>query len=244
MMPFRPILLLAALVAPMLHAADGPSPAEAKLREQLRSALLQARNLQAERDTLQAAKIQLETEKKAAEEQAAKLQKQIAADKESADKAIAELRDKVTAQGDQLTQIQQSLDKWKAAHAEVTSIAQKKEGERAKLAQDKIELERIVADQRTRNLAMYRVGKEILDRYEKFGLGTALSAREPFTGAMRVKLENLVQDLGDKLSEQRIKPEPGKPTPSAEKPAAPTNTKPKTSEPKPETTTRKAASLG
>jgi hypothetical protein len=45
---------------------------------------------------------------------------------------------------------------------------------------------------------------EILDRYEKFGLGDAILAREPFTAAKRVKFQNLVQDLSDKLTDARI----------------------------------------
>jgi hypothetical protein len=53
---------------------------------------------------------------------------------------------------------------------------------------------------------MYRIGSEILKRYEGFGLGTAIAAREPFVGSMRVKLQNLVQDYADKLAEQKIKP--------------------------------------
>ncbi len=55
---------------------------------------------------------------------------------------------------------------------------------------------------------MYKIGTEVLTRYENFGLGTALTAREPFTGSTRVRMQNLAQDLGDKLADQRIKPEP------------------------------------
>jgi hypothetical protein len=46
-----------------------------------------------------------------------------------------------------------------------------------------------------------------LTRYEKFGLGQALSAREPFTGITRVKLESQVQDYEDKIADQKVKPE-------------------------------------
>ncbi len=204
--PFLSILTAMTLTA---SAADQDA-AEAKLREGLRNAMLQARSLQTERDTLQAEKTQLQAEMKAATERADALQKQLAADKDAADKAIADLKEKVENQVAQIVELKATLDKWKAAHAEVTGIAQKKEGERAKLAQEKIELERVVADQRRKNLGMYQVGTEILNRYEKFGLGTALTAREPFTGLMRVKLENLVQDYGDKLADQRIKPDPAK----------------------------------
>jgi hypothetical protein len=45
-----------------------------------------------------------------------------------------------------------------------------------------------------------------LDRYEKFGLGDALTAREPFVGLTKVKFQNLVQDYQDKLSDQKVKP--------------------------------------
>ena len=47
---------------------------------------------------------------------------------------------------------------------------------------------------------------EILSRYEKFGLGTALTAREPFTGITRARLQSLVDEYDEKISAQRIKP--------------------------------------
>jgi hypothetical protein len=44
----------------------------------------------------------------------------------------------------------------------------------------------------------------ILDRYEKFGLGDAILAREPFTAVQRVKFQNLIQDFSEELSDARI----------------------------------------
>ena len=52
---------------------------------------------------------------------------------------------------------------------------------------------------------MYKIGSEVLQRFENFGLGTALTAREPFVGTTRVKLQNLFQDYADKLADARIK---------------------------------------
>ena len=60
-------------------------------------------------------------------------------------------------------------------------------------------------DQRVRNITMYEVGLEIIDRYEKFGLGDAILAREPFVGTTRVKFQNLIQNDQDKLADQKIK---------------------------------------
>lgn len=51
---------------------------------------------------------------------------------------------------------------------------------------------------------MYQVGVEILNRYENFGLGDALLAREPFVGTTRVKFQNLIQQDQDQLTDSRI----------------------------------------
>jgi hypothetical protein len=81
----------------------------------------------------------------------------------------------------------------------------KKEADGLKLGERIVDLERKVSEGERKNLELHRLGKEILERYEKFGLGTALTAREPFVGTTRVRLQNLVQEYSDKLSEQRIK---------------------------------------
>jgi hypothetical protein len=75
------------------------------------------------------------------------------------------------------------------------------------LASESIVLKRKLDDRDRKNFELFKLGNEILKRYEKFGLGDALAAREPFTGITRVKLQNLVQDYQDKLADQRVKPE-------------------------------------
>jgi len=211
-----------------IAAENAGNAAETKLRESLRNTMLQLRAAETERDTLKAAQDQVEADKKTAEENLAKVTKQSIADKETSDKKIAELDAQVADKNGKITQLGGDLEKWKTAYNQVADIARAKEGERAKLAGEKIVLERKVADRETKNMALYKLGNEILSRYEKFGLGTALTSREPFTGITKVKLENLVQDYGDKLAEQKIKPgeEPSTPAPASQ-PAAPgDNTKP------------------
>jgi hypothetical protein len=92
-----------------------------------------------------------------------------------------------------------------------------------------------VADQRTRNAAMFQTANEILTRYERFGLGEALAAKEPFVGVTRVKLENQVQDYEDKLAAERIKDSEGEkagksakpqPSPTPQRSAMTSNPKP------------------
>lgn len=187
------------------HAAD-QSATEAKLRESLRATTLQVRTIQGERDALQIAKTQLEQEKADLDQKLATAIKQLAADKDAADRSISELRARTAQQEADNTALRESLDKWKASQKEAVALAQKKESERATFAQRSIELQRKVTDQQTRNVKMHQIATEILSRYEKFGLGTALSAREPFVGTMKVKLQNLVQDYQDAVDAQRIKP--------------------------------------
>ena len=187
-------------------AAPEVSPAEAKLREGLRTTMLQLRAAQTEKAALQAAQAELEQKNQTLTEQLAAATQQLAADKETSDKRIAELTDRVVVRGNEAMALQQEVDKWKAAQKEAAALAAKKESDRAKVTSEKIVLERKVADQQAKNAAMYKIGSEVLSRYEKFGLGTAITAREPFIGVTRIKLQNLIQDLGDQLADQKIKP--------------------------------------
>jgi DNA repair exonuclease SbcCD ATPase subunit len=199
------IIILATCSSASLQAQQANTP-EAKMREQLRATMLQLRTAETERATLQAAQAQAAEENKALTEKLESLTKQSATNQEASEKSIADLNARVAERDTKITQLDESLAKWKKAYEEAAELARKKEGDRASLAQQKIELERVVADQRTKNAAMFKLGNEILGRYEKFGLGTALAAREPFVGTARVKLQNLVQDYSDKLADERIKP--------------------------------------
>ena len=208
------------LIAP-LYAADAPTPAEAKLRESLRATMLQLRTAETERAALQAAQAEMEEKSKSLAEQVATMEKQLAADKEAAEKASTELKGKVDQRDREIGELRISLEKWKVAHQKVTDIANAREAQRAKVAMEVIVLNRKVADHHGKNAAMFKLGNEILARYEKFGLGDALTSREPFVGITRVKFQNLIQDYGDKLADEKIKPDE---KPAKEKPApAPAN---------------------
>jgi hypothetical protein len=215
------VLAVSLLFIEVLHpanAADQASP-ETRLRELLRSTLLQLRAAENDKAALQAAQAESAAKVKELTEQVEALTKQSAADKDAADKAIADLKAKVADQDTELSQLKDALEKWKEGYAKAVDIANAKEAERAKLASQVILLNRTVADRETKNAELFRIGNEILKRYERFGLGDALLAREPFVGVARVKLENQVQGYQDKLLDQRIKPgqPPPSPTPGTEK---------------------------
>jgi hypothetical protein len=200
------VILFAALSAGMLKAADTPTPGEARLREALRNTMLQLRTAETENATLQAAKTESDDRAKNLSAKVDALVKQIAADKTVSDKKIADLTANTVGQAAQITALTDANAKWKAASEQATAAATTTETERAKFADSCLKLDRQVADLKSKNAALFKLGNEILSRYEKFGLGTALTAKEPFVGITRVKLQNYVQDYEDKLTEQRAKP--------------------------------------
>lgn len=237
------VAVLATALPARAQQAAQPSAAEAKLREGLRNTMLQLRTMQGERDQLIVEKTTLEGEKTALTEKLDELTKQAAANQDAATKTIAAQKDQIALRDQEVAALKAELAKWQADHKRITDVANTKEAQRAKFAEQAMLLQRRVDDQSTKNAAMYKVGNEVLRRYEKFVLGDALAAREPFTGIARVKFETLSQEFQDQLDDARVKPleaknaaqdkpaanKPGS-TPSSSTPAPAT---PKTKSPKP-----------
>ena len=210
------IALLVFLSAVTLNAQQGAPTAESRMRDALKKFALQLRDSEAARATAQAAQLEAEAKNKELTAKADDLTKKVATlikesikAKDAADKVEADLQGKVAARDKEIAQLKEALGKWKDGYQKASDVANAKEKERADMAAKVIIMERKVADYERKNVAMYQAGSEILDRYQKFGLGTALLAREPFVGTMRVKFQNWMQDYGDKLESQRIKPSEG-----------------------------------
>ena len=224
--------LLLLLAAPRLSSADesAPSSTETRLREALRDATLQLRDAQNQVVAVQTAQAQsdkdnadLKAKVDAQSDQIKSLSDQAAVDKAASDKTIADLNSQVTDLTGQTARLNEALKEWKEAYNQVSQLATATEAARAKLTVQSATLHRLVDDRENKNLALYKLSSEILTRYEQFSLGDAISAKEPFVGISRVKLENLVQDYKYKLLDQAIVS--GQPAPST--PAAPLQSAPK-----------------
>ena len=201
-----------------LRADDAAPSTETRLRQALRDTMLQLRDAQNQQVTLQAAQAASDAANKDLQArldtltaQLNTLTKQSADDKAASDKSIADLNAKVTDQTGQITRLNQSLAEWKNAYNQATQLAAAREAARDQLALQAALLQRTVDDREMKNLELYKTGTEILTRYEKFSLGDALAAKEPFVGLTRVKLENLVQDYKDKLLNGTFTPGPPPP---------------------------------
>jgi chromosome segregation ATPase len=231
--------LVLALPASILKAETAqPSAAEAELRESLRNTMLQLRTSENDKAVAQAALTESEDKNKTLTEQFEKTNKEKADQKIAAEKAKAELEVQVSERDKVIEQYKEVLEKAKAEIKRVTDLATTTEAQRVKLQDQSNQLSHRVTDQQTKNANMYKIANEILQRYEKFGLGDALTAREPFTGITRVKLQSLFEEYQDKIDDQRIKPvdttpTPAKSTPAPEKPGKTKSTQTKSTEQKP-----------
>jgi len=210
------LLLLIFILLPMLipalsHADDAAPTAESRLRQALRDTMMQLRDAQNQAVTLQAAQAQNDKDKAdlqaKVDDLTAKLKtatEQAAADKAASDKSISDLQAQVTDLTGQVARLNDGVKQWKDAYNQAAQLAAEKEAARAQYAMQATVLQRTVDDREAKNLALYKLGNDILKRYEQFGLGDAITAKEPFVGVTRVKLENLVQDYKNKLLDQAI----------------------------------------
>lgn len=205
----RVILTLIAFSA-SLHAAEEADPS-IKLREQLRSTMIQLRTSQVEAANAQALQAAAEAKSKELEGKIADLEKRSAAmakqanaEKIAAEESIATLNNKLADRDKRIIQMNEALAKWKDGYNKAAAVARTKEEERALLASEAIVLKRTVVDRETKNIALFNTSNEILERFENYALGKALGAREPFISTTRVKVENLVQGYKDRIVENRI----------------------------------------
>jgi septal ring factor EnvC (AmiA/AmiB activator) len=211
-----PLLLLALLtLAAGLSKADDsePSATETRLRAALRDTVLQLRDAQNQIVTLQTAQAQsdkdnadLKAKVDALEGEVKSLTDQAAANKASSEKAIADLNSQVSDLTGQNDRLNDAVKQWKNAYDQASQLATGEEAERARLAQQAAQLQRLVEDREQKNIALFKLGNEILTRYDQFSLGEALGAKEPFVGVARIKLETLVQDYRYKLQDQAFVP--------------------------------------
>lgn len=188
------------------QTADTAGAADARLREALRTTMLQLRSSENERITLQTANDALLKEKGDLQTQVKAIARQAAEEQESSRKVVGGLEKRTHVLEAENKTLGETIEKWKKSHADAADLARTTETERARLAVRLAEAERLVADREAKNVALFKVGSEILNRLERFGLGDAIKAREPFVGVKRVELQNLVQGYGDKLIDERVTP--------------------------------------
>jgi chromosome segregation ATPase len=199
-------LVAIVLVSPFLAQAQ-EDEATTRLRESLRATVLQVRDLQGQIATLQAAAIAKDQEVAKLTADLKKVNADLIAERNTSANTLAGLNTKIAELEGALADKSAANDQWRVEFTKMTERARKLEAERDQLKAVGLAKDRKIADQQAKNALMYKAGTEIIDRYERHGLGDAILSKEPFVGASRAKFQTLMQEYQDKLLDQRIQPQ-------------------------------------
>jgi hypothetical protein len=196
------ILTVILFAISLAHAAE--EDPTAKFREALKNTMLKLRDAQTQLANAQAAQYAAEAKAQEFEEKSKAIAKELAEERNTSTNIISGLKKDLSERDATIAEQTATLAKWKKSYDEVGKLAVKREIQRRELHAKRLELERKVEEQQFKNIEMYKASMATLERYEKFGLGDAILAREPFTGAQRVKFQGLVQDFADQITDARI----------------------------------------
>ncbi len=198
-MPVR-YLAFAGLLAAVLLGGEARADTETdRLREALRSATLQARQLEDQRSALQAKVANDDREK-------ADLKKQVDAAKAATRQVEKEHREAVEDFNHRIAEHDETLEKWKTAYEEAATVARTKDAERAKFEGEAAAYKASTKSCQDKNTQLVSAGREILKRYRSLTLGDAIVAQEPLMGFGRVGVQNFLQDNTDKIIDQKVTP--------------------------------------
>ncbi|KPF96843.1 hypothetical protein IP86_15190 [Rhodopseudomonas sp. AAP120] len=170
-----------------------------KLREALRVATLQTRQLEDQRAALQAKVADAEREKAAAKAQ-------VDAAKAETREAKKQFREAVEEFNRRLSERDETLEKWKVAYEEAASVARDKDAARAKFEGEANAYKASTKSCVAKNKQLVAAGKDLLQRYQSVTIGDTIVAQEPVLGFRRVEIQNSIQETGDKFLDQKVSP--------------------------------------
>lgn len=111
------------------------------------------------------------------------------------------------------------VEKYRSAYAQISDSSLRLQSERDRAQATLSGRDAVVAACQAKNIRLVVVAGQILDLYQRKGLGQVLAQDEPLIGLKRVELEKLAQDYGDAIYEGRFDPRVDlTPTPAAEPP--------------------------
>ncbi len=208
------LTLLAVFASIASTMAQEPASAEAQLREQLRNTALQLRAAEVEKANAlatlaaeQGKTVTLQKEIDDLNTRLATLTKRASEDKTASEQTIESLTERLAERDKRIAEYVEAIEKWRAAQQLAARTAKKNEESAEALKVENARLKHSIADRERKNLDLYRTSLEILERYENYSLGRALSAREPFIQKTRVKIENQVEGYKGAILENVAKPE-------------------------------------
>lgn len=200
---FLTLIFALGVIAPITVTTTGGSAQSQsetdRLRDALRAMTAQVRALEDQRVLNQA---------KLAEMTRARdtLKGEADAARAEAKKVEADYRAAVREFNDRLEERNQSLEKWKDAYGEAATVARTKDSERAKFEANWKAAKADANACTVKNQELVKTGRDLLNRLQAVTIGDAVFASEPLTGLRRVEIQNLLQDYGDRILNQKVAP--------------------------------------
>jgi chromosome segregation ATPase len=195
----------AAVLSLPLHAEE-EGEVETKLREALRGSMLQVRDAQARTAEMESKVVLSEKETAKTKKELTTLQATMVDERTAAANQAAELRSALEESATRITALEAQVAKWDSDYKQSTARALKAENGLAHAKARIGTLERLAAEQQVKNIEMKQTADEILDRYQRHGLGSTILAREPFISVNRAKLQTIMQDLETRIRAATIVP--------------------------------------
>ncbi len=193
------IAVFASLSATMLSSGAYADTETDRLREALRSATAQTRQLEDQRTALQARVADIDREKAAAKVQVDAAKAEVRDIQKQHREAIEEFNKR-------LAERDETLEKWKAAYEEAATVARAKDAERAKFEGQANYYKASAKSCVDKNGKMFKAGNELLHEYRAVTIGDTIVAREPVLGLRRVEIQNNLQTTNDKFLDQKASP--------------------------------------
>ena len=97
-----------------------------------------------------------------------------------------------------------NLAKWESAYKEAADSARTRDGDAKRLDALLVQARGRTQACETKNSELYKLGKEVLDLYDRRDFFSVLAANEPITKLKRVQLDSVIQDYEDKLRASEI----------------------------------------
>lgn len=193
-------LAVFASVSAMMMVSTAHADTETdRLREALRSATAQTRQLEDQRTALQARVTDIDREKAAAKAQVDAAKAEVRQIEKQHREAIEEFNKR-------LAERDETLEKWKTAYEEAATVARTKDAERAKFEGEATAYKASTKSCQAKNSQMFKAGNELLHEYKAVTIGDTIVAREPVLGLRRVEIQNHIQTTSDKILDQKVTP--------------------------------------
>jgi len=208
-------LRIAGLLVPLLLVCGGALADDAEtaqLREQLRSTVLQLRQLQDQQAAAPQAPAAAPADDAASKARLGALQTQLRAARARAARtsALQAELDKAKADNATLTATatQNAADfaGLKAAYAQSADQGRVLAADNNKLKDQLATMTRVASACQVKNDRLTGFAENMLTTYSKVGFGQALASHEPFLGLARVRLENIAQDREDQVRSDHCDP--------------------------------------